>query len=100
MGCRGDDAGAATGGRESIATVPIIEPDGPGDSGSFILRYRFRGLVRDTGRAVEGHVEADELDRAYGALADHGIVTESLVADPKALNLSPEIPAMPELADA
>jgi hypothetical protein len=47
------------------------------------LRYLFRGLIRETGKPVVGHVEADTEETAFNALADNGIVTESLSPDPK-----------------
>jgi hypothetical protein len=64
------------------------------------VRYLFRGLMRDTGRAVEGHVEAAHPDEALKALSDNAIVTESLTPDPKPLNLNEELPDAPELASA
>jgi hypothetical protein len=60
----------------------------------------FRGLMRETGRPVEGHVEAVNPDEALKALSDNAIVTESLTPDPKPLNLSQELPDAPELANA
>ncbi len=47
------------------------------------MRYLFRGLIRETGKPVVGHVEADTEETAFNALADNGIVTESLNPDPK-----------------
>lgn len=47
------------------------------------MRYRFRGLKRDTGKAVEGHVEAPSEEMAYQVLGDHGVVTEMLRPDPR-----------------
>ncbi len=47
------------------------------------MRYRFRGMIRETGKPVEGHVEADTEEGAFSALGDNGIVTESLVPDPR-----------------
>jgi len=64
------------------------------------VRYLFRGLIRETGRPVEGHVEAMAEEDAYDALAQNGVVTESLVSDPKPLSLSEELPKSPEFADA
>jgi hypothetical protein len=64
------------------------------------VRYLFRGLIRETGRPVEGHVEAVNPDEALKALSDNAIVTESLVPDPKPLNLNEEFPDQPELASA
>ena len=64
------------------------------------MRYLFRGLMRDNGRPVEGHVEAVNPDEALKALSDNEIVTESLVPDPKPLNLQDELPSQPELASA
>src|SRR5665213_658209 len=56
--------------------------------------------MRDNGRPVEGHVEAVNPDEALKALSDNEIVTESLVPDPKPLNLNDELPTQPELASA
>ena len=64
------------------------------------MRYLFRGLIRETGRPVEGHVEAVNPDEALKALSDNAIVTESLVPDPKPVNLQEEFPDQPELASA
>ena len=64
------------------------------------MRYLFRGLMRETGRAVEGHVEASNPEEALKALSDNAIVTESLTPDPKPLNLNQELPESPELASA
>lgn len=47
------------------------------------MRYRFRGLLRETGKAVEGHVEAPAVDQAYDLMADNGIMCESLREDPR-----------------
>ncbi|MEO1237645.1 MAG: hypothetical protein AAFX76_12730 [Planctomycetota bacterium] len=47
------------------------------------MRYRFRGLLRETGKAVEGHVEAPTLDQAYDLMADNGIVCEAMREDPR-----------------
>lgn len=47
------------------------------------LRYRFRGLLRDTGKPVEGHVEAPSVDQAYALMGDNNIVCESLREDPR-----------------
>jgi hypothetical protein len=49
---------------------------------------------------VEGHVEASTEAEACTALAQNGVVTESLVPDPKPLNLNDELPKAPEFADA
>jgi hypothetical protein len=64
------------------------------------VRYLFRGMVRDTARPVEGHVEAATHDEAYNALSQNGVVTESLLPDPKPLNLNEELPSAPQFADA
>jgi hypothetical protein len=50
------------------------------------VRYRFRGLIRETGKPVDGHVEAEVEEEAFNALAENGIVTEALFADPKPNN--------------
>ena len=50
------------------------------------MRYRFRGLIRETGKPVDGHVEAEVEEEAFNALAENGIVTEALFADPKPNN--------------
>ncbi|MDQ3439075.1 MAG: hypothetical protein M3478_01850 [Planctomycetota bacterium] len=52
------------------------------------MRYRFRGLVRESGKPVEGHVEAEWHEQALNLLSENGIVTESLREEPKQLNLS------------
>jgi hypothetical protein len=49
---------------------------------------------------VEGHVEANTEVDACHALSQNGVVTESLIADPKPLNLAEELPKAPEFADA
>jgi hypothetical protein len=59
------------------------------------VRYRFRGLVRDTGKPVEGHVEADTEEFAFHLLANNGIVTESLRPDPRPEDLRPASPTPP-----
>jgi hypothetical protein len=64
------------------------------------VRYLFRGLIRETGRPVEGHVEAATEEDGFHALSDNGVVTESLIPDPKPLNLNDELPKAPEFADA
>ena len=64
------------------------------------MRYLFRGLIRETGRPVEGHVEANTEGDACHALSENGVVTESLIPDPKPLNLADELPKAPEFADA
>lgn len=53
------------------------------------VRYLFRGLIRDTGKPVEGHVEADHEEFAFHVLANNGIVTEALRPDPKPEDLRP-----------
>lgn len=50
---------------------------------NFVLRYRFRGLLRETGKPVEGHVEAPTVDQAYDLMADNGIMCEALREDPR-----------------
>jgi hypothetical protein len=57
-------------------------------SRNLTVRYRFRGLIRETGRVVEGHVESNVPDDALAALSENGIVAESLREDPKPLNLT------------
>lgn len=64
------------------------------------MRYLFRGLIRDSGGPVEGHVEAPNEEGAYDVLGETGVVTESLTPDPKPLNLAEELPGSPEFADA
>ena len=68
------------------------------------MRYRFRGLVRDTGKPVEGHVDADNEEFAFHLLANNGIVTESLRADPRPedarLPAAPKANLLPPLAMA
>jgi hypothetical protein len=47
------------------------------------VRYRFKGFVRSTGQPVEGHAHGETPEEAYQALSEHGIVTESLRAEPE-----------------
>ncbi len=49
---------------------------------------------------MEGHVEAGTEADACTALSQNGVVTESLIPDPKPLNLNDELPKAPEFADA
>jgi hypothetical protein len=49
---------------------------------------------------VEGHVEASTEAEGCDTLSRNGVVTESLVPDPKPLNLNDELPKAPEFADA
>ncbi len=46
------------------------------------MRYLFRGLIRETGRSVEGAVEAETAEDALTALSNNGIVTEDLTPAP------------------
>ena len=64
------------------------------------MRYLFRGLIRETGKPVVGHVEADTEETAFNALADNGIVTESLSPDPKPNFPQPNMGQAPRFADA
>ncbi len=47
------------------------------------MRYRFKGLLRDTGKPVEGHVEAPSTDAAYALMSENNIVCEALREDPR-----------------
>ena len=47
------------------------------------MRYRFKGMIRETGRVVEGHVEAPNETVAYDVMGDNGIVCETLREDPR-----------------
>jgi len=38
-------------------------------------------MSRDSGRLIEGHVEAEREEQAYMTLSDNGVITESLVPD-------------------
>lgn len=66
------------------------------------MRYFYRGLLRESGRTVEGHVEANNPDHAYNVLSSNGVITETLAPDPKPLQLGPEtsLPTSPQYADA
>jgi hypothetical protein len=64
------------------------------------LRYLFRGVIKENGSPVEGHVEAATEEAGYNALSQNGVMTESLIPDPKPLNLSEELPQAPQFADA
>ena len=46
------------------------------------MRYLFRGLIRETGKTVEGAVEAESPEDALVALSNNGIVTEDLTPAP------------------
>ena len=46
------------------------------------MRYLFRGLIRETGKTVEGAVEAETAEDALNALSANGIVTEDLTPAP------------------
>ena len=46
------------------------------------MRYLFRGLIRETGKTVEGAVDADTPEDALNALSTNGIVTEDLTPAP------------------
>ena len=46
------------------------------------MRYLFRGLIRESGKTVEGAVEADTPEDALNALSSNGIVTEDLTPAP------------------
>jgi hypothetical protein len=65
-----------------------------------MVRFLFRGVVRETGNPVEGHVEAADAESAFIVLGENGIVTESLREDPQALNLSSDELPTPQFADA
>ena len=64
------------------------------------MRYLFRGVIKENGSPVEGHVEAATEEAGYNALSQNGVMTESLIPDPKPLNLSEELPQAPQFADA
>ena len=57
------------------------------------MRYRFKGLSRATGKALEGHVEAFSEEEALSVLSENGFVTESLREDP--VPLPPATPPQP-----
>lgn len=59
------------------------------------MRYRFRGMSRDSGRLIEGHVEAEREEQAYMTLSDNGVITESLVPDAALDALPPGAPQPP-----
>ena len=59
------------------------------------MRYLFRGLIRETGRTVEGAVEAESAEDALTALSNNGIVTEDLTPAPVPIG-----PATPRAAFA
>ena len=63
-------------------------------------RFLFRGLDRESGKPVEGRVEACDTEAAYQVLSDHGIVTDSLRDDTRSLAVSPATSAISQFADA
>lgn len=81
-----------------VAETPSAGP--PACSEGAIVRYLFRGIVKETGKLVEGHVEAPHPDEAYGLLSNNGIVTESLQPDPKPMGLTAVPAAVPQISDA
>lgn len=67
------------------------------------MRYLFRGLIRETGKTVEGAVDADTPEDALNALSANGIVTEDLTPAPmpvSALAPSMRAPYAPRTAGA
>jgi hypothetical protein len=54
------------------------------------MRYRFKGFVRESGKPVEGHVQAAQEGEAYDILAENGIVTESIRPDPRPSDMYPQ----------
>jgi hypothetical protein len=64
------------------------------------VRYRFRGIIRESGKPVEGHVEADNPDIAFNMLGENGIIADSLREDPRPLNLSQRTGENAPIADA
>ena len=64
------------------------------------MRYRFQGLRRSSGSAVEGHVHAEGDEAAYDILAYNGIVTGELVPDPEPPGFKTDWSDTPELAQA
>lgn len=58
-------------------------------------------MGRDTGKPVEGHVEAETVDEALTALSESGIVTESLRENPRAaLPIGKNLEGPPEFVSA
>ena len=67
------------------------------------MRYLFRGLIRETGKTVEGAVEAESPEEALNALSANGIVTEDLTPAPlpiSAVAPSERAPYTPRTAGA
>ena len=65
-----------------------------------MVRFRFRGCERETGKPVEGRVEASDSEAAYQVLSNHGIVTETLHDDPRPLSVSPDTSAISQFTHA
>ena len=63
------------------------------------MRYRYLGLKRDSADPVRGQIEADNEDQAYDLLGDHGVVVQSLVADPEPTDDSLSPPAISHAID-
>lgn len=57
------------------------------------MRFQFRGFHRETGKPVNGHVEAPHAEAAYQVLSDRRIVTESLQGDPEPAHVPAHIPS-------
>lgn len=62
------------------------------------MRYRFRGLLRENGKPVEGHVEAATADEAFRLMSDNGIVCQSLREDPRMMQAPAPSGHDPEVA--
>src|SRR5450432_4034974 len=65
-----------------------------------MVRFRFNGFHRETGKPVAGYVEASDTETAYQVLSDNEIVTETLREDPKATIASSDTPAVSQFANA
>ncbi|MFK7789332.1 MAG: hypothetical protein AB8C95_07580 [Phycisphaeraceae bacterium] len=63
------------------------------------MRYRFRGLMRDTGKPVEGHVDAANGEEAFALMSGNGIVCESLREDPRKVSSQGDGTASAQNAD-
>jgi hypothetical protein len=65
-----------------------------------MVRFRFRGFDRESGKPLEGYVEASEAEGAYQVLSDHGIVTDALLADPEPPDAAAQAPSVSRINDA
>src|SRR5450432_303861 len=65
-----------------------------------MVRFRFNGFHRETGKPVAGFVEASDTEAAYQVLSDRAVVTETLREEPKPSASPTETTPVAQFADA